>query len=277
MTHSTVFFKLGAFCARILPPKLQNFVALHLLSSIQARGVARKEIQSGVVLNLDLSDWFQRLYYLGLVEQQTFKILKSLVPCGGTFVDVGAYIGLFSCIMAHHVGPNGSVIAFEPMSACFTQLRANISLNRLGNIQIQPIALSNSAGRLPLYLPQYYGGTSAIAQVWNPSDWKPFETVSSATLDQVFDGKSLDCIKIDVQGHEQEVLEGAVRLIERFHPVVLCELVGPHRNKNMKLLQNWGYEVFVNSNGRLSASLPGPMDGADFFFIHRKFQQEQLS
>ena len=99
MLNRTFCFKVGAACANILPSRLHTLVALYL-AAIRASGRVRKEVYPGVTLDLSLSDWLQRRYYLGLAEQSMLRILKAFVPAGGTFVDAGAYIGLFTCVMA---------------------------------------------------------------------------------------------------------------------------------------------------------------------------------
>lgn len=240
--NSNSFLNFGAACTRGFPRKLHNFIGLRL-AKIKASGKFKREVHPGVFLELDLSDWLQRLYYVGLVEQSIFNQLKTLVPVGGTFVDVGAYIGLFTCVMANHVGPTGSVIAFEPMHECFEQLQRNITLNKFQNVQTQPFAVSNETGSMDLYLPEYFGGTSGVAQVWNPGNWKVFSHVSSVTLDSVFYCDALHLIKIDVEGHELEVLTGARQIIEHHHPIILCEVTGPNQKAVFELLQSLDYEV----------------------------------
>jgi len=240
--NSNSFLNFGAACTKALPRKLQDFIGLRL-AKIKASGKFEREVHPGIFLELDLSDWLQRLYYVGLVEQSIFSQLKTLVPVGGTFVDVGAYIGLFTCVMAHHVGPTGLVIAFEPMRECFEQLEHNIILNRFQNVELNELALSNDTGLINLYLPKHLGGTSGVAQVWNPGNWNAFSRVSGVTLDSVFHGDSLHLIKIDVQGHELEVLKGAHQVIVRHHPIILCEISPENQRVVFELLRSLDYEV----------------------------------
>ncbi|NJL10428.1 MAG: FkbM family methyltransferase [Calothrix sp. SM1_7_51] len=150
-----------------------------------------------------MSDWLQKLYYLGFTEDNIFKIIKALVPVGGTFVDIGANIGLFTCVIAHHVGANGSVIAFEPMRENLVPLYNNINLNKLENIEVKEVALSNTPGEFNLYVPQTHPqGSTGCTQVWNPGDWLSIGSASATTLDLIFQNQRLDFIKIDTEGHE---------------------------------------------------------------------------
>ena len=104
MVNSTSLFKAGTKLSGILPQRVCNSLRFRFLAQINATGKILEEVNPGVFLELDLSDWLHRLYYLGFIEQNTFKIIKSLLPVDGVFVDIGANIGIYSCIMANLVG-----------------------------------------------------------------------------------------------------------------------------------------------------------------------------
>ena len=258
MVSSTSIFKAGAKLSAILPQRICNSVRFRFLSQINATGKILNEVHPGIFLELDLSNWLHRLYYLGFVEQNTFKIIKTLLPVDGTFVDVGANIGIYSCIMANHVGAAGSVIAFEPMAENLGSLYENIALNQLKNIEVNELALSNCQGSFNLYVPDFHQqGPTGCTQVWNPGDWLTIGTTHATTLDIAFQKERLDFIKIDTQGHELEILEGAKSTIERFQPVILCEVFEENRTKVFDLIKSWDYAIFRETHdGFLSASLP---------------------
>src|SRR5215207_4090539 len=104
-------FLVAASVVNALPdePKKVRTVAAFRLAQFDTTGRATRSI-SDVTFDLDLSDWLQRLYALGATEPGKRAALESLVPPGGSFIDIGANIGLFTCTMARHVGPKGSVI-----------------------------------------------------------------------------------------------------------------------------------------------------------------------
>ena len=163
-----------------------------------------------------MGDWIQRLYYLGELDKFRLALLKSMTPTGGIFVDVGANVGLYTCAMARHVGPDGRVVAFEPMSENLRCLDRNIELNGLTNVCVYPAALSNHVGTVRLFVPPSHpGGPSAATEIRNPGDWKAVGIADVTTLDTVFDDERLDLMKIDVQGHEVAMLEGAQKVIQR--------------------------------------------------------------
>lgn len=253
----TSLFETGTKLSNILPQKISNSLKFRFLSQINATGKILNEVHPGVVLELDLSDWLQRLYYLGFAEQNTFQIIKRLLPIGGTFVDVGANIGIYTCVIANHVGSTGSIIAFEPMTENLAPLYQNIALNQLKNIEVQELALSNCPRSFNLYVPDsHQQGSSGCTQVWNPGDWVSVGTTSATTLDIVFQKERLDFIKIDTQGHELEILEGAKSTIEQYQPFILCEVSEDNREKVFDLAKDWGYSIFRETkDGFLSSSL----------------------
>lgn len=258
MVNSTSIFKIGKKITNILPKKLGNSLRFRFLAQINATGKILLEVHSGVFLELDLSNWLHRLYYLGFVEQNTFKIIKKLLPNNGVFVDIGANIGIYSCIMAHHVGVKGSVIAFEPMPENLEALYSNIALNQLKNIEVNELALSNSEKSFNLYVPLAHSqGATGCTQVWNPGNWVSVGTTDATTLDTTLKKQRLDFIKIDTQGHELEILQGAKSTIERFQPFILCEVFEENRTKVFDLVKSWNYAIFRETkDGYLSTSLP---------------------
>jgi FkbM family methyltransferase len=124
------------------------------------------------------------------------------------FIDVGANIGLYSCIaVAHWMAPR--IVAFEPDPGNFTALQRNIALNRAGDlIQARREAIGDTEGEAFLSVAsQSNRGLSAI---------RPDGTqrVRMTSLDREFPlrGETL-AIKVDVEGHEPSVLAGAARLL----------------------------------------------------------------
>ncbi len=274
MISQTSLLKTGNKLSNILPTRVCNSIKFRFLSQINATGKILNEVHPEVFLELDLSDWLQRLYYLGFVEQSTFKIIKTLLPVGGTFLDIGANIGIYTCVMAHHVGSTGSVIAFEPMLENLALLYKNIALNKFNNIEVQELALSNCPGNFNLYVPDsHQQGSSGCTQVWNPGDWVSVGTTPVTTLDLVFQKERLDFIKIDTQGHELEILEGATSTIKQFYPYILCEISQENRKQVFDLVKAWDYAIFSPTpDGFLSHSI-APSGWIDVFLIpHQKVE-----
>jgi FkbM family methyltransferase len=163
---------------------------------------------------------FIKYKYLGRGEPE-LRLIRHFVDPGTTAVDVGASIGMFSAEMARHAG---KVLAFEanPNVAAFTRTVAP------RNVEVIDVALSSQAGRATLWMPRNrkgHGVTELAALARQPSadDVIAIE-VDTKRLDDFAVG-ACSFIKIDVEGHEEAVLEGAASLIARERPALMIELI----------------------------------------------------
>jgi FkbM family methyltransferase len=130
-----------------------------------------------------------------------------------TVVDVGANIGYYALMFRSFLGVNGQVICMEPDPTNLRELVATVSQNALdANITVLPIAASDRDGVSAFQpgLNSYISpdGVSKVAVV----------KVDSLTI------KKIDFIKIDVEGYEGAVLDGAKKTIEQFRPTLFLEL-----------------------------------------------------
>lgn len=176
-----------------------------------------------------------RLY--GSYDVQELDILLKLTPEGGTFVDIGANVGAVTVPLAAHVGRAGHVVSFEPMRQIFQYLNGNIAANGLSNVQTWQFALSDGKGASIVKVPApslMYGQNAGAFGVYSPvgdpnqqtsAPRDPMEKVQVRTLDS-FELESADVVKIDVEGHAPQVLEGALDTLQRLRPVVWFEMGG---------------------------------------------------
>ena len=140
-------------------------------------------------------------------EVPVWHDLISNVREGDLVVDVGAYIGLYTIPLAKRAGANGRVIAFEPDPESRGWLSRNVSLNRLSErVEIHAEALGATKKEI-----LFCGGEGPLSQI-NP-DVPGEMRVKMLTLDEVISGRAVDYMKIDVEGYEGEVLQGAARLM----------------------------------------------------------------
>jgi FkbM family methyltransferase len=142
---------------------------------------------------------------------------------GMTFVDVGAHIGYFSIIAAALVGEKGAVHSFEPDPDCFSRLVLNSAIYPW--VKTHNSAVADRDGEISFYRSpkQSESGWGAIFD----ADGKRAElTVRVCTLDSwsLHEGiEKLDVLKMDVEGSEDRVLEGAQALIARMRPLMWVE------------------------------------------------------
>ncbi|MEM9585944.1 MAG: FkbM family methyltransferase [Planctomycetota bacterium] len=162
-------------------------------------------------------------YWLGRHHRQQVQLATKLVAENATFVDVGANIGEFSISVAlqHR---DAAVVAFEPNSKVRHLLCRNRDLNDLSNLHVFPDAVGDVNGSRMLY----QSDDTMLSSLTAFSDrHQPTETVSVVTLDTLVAEqklKSIDVLKIDVEGNEFNVLRGAVNAIRRFQPHIIVEV-----------------------------------------------------
>ncbi len=180
-------------------------------------------------------------------EEYNFEVLKNNADPNGVFVDVGAMVGGFSIKMAKYYK---SVIAFEPDPFNYAGLKENILLNHLENkISYQNSGLGNVNKTMKFYS---HGGTSRVVDE-NFKEDKSID-VKIFTLDYLITpalDREISIIKIDTEGFEENVLEGAVQTLKKYKPLLLIETHEfTHGVKDQianiyKFLEDIGYEIQV--------------------------------
>jgi FkbM family methyltransferase len=180
-------------------------------------------------------DIARAILHRGQYEPAETEIVARRLRPGMTVIDVGANIGHYAMVAAAAVGPEGRVAAFEPDEENHAALAANLALNGFANAAAEQLALGAKAGELALYRDEANrGGHSLVrANVQKPGG---SARVGVTTLDDYaarhLAGRRIGFIKIDVQGAEAAVLEGAARVLARDAPDILLEF-WPHGMRAM--------------------------------------------
>lgn len=153
------------------------------------------------------------------VASSEIDIVKRFFEISQVFVDIGAHVGLFTCLAAQ---AHKQVIAVEPHPKNLQYLCKNIQLNDLLNVEVFGLALSDAPGIGDLY--GSHQGASLLNE-WgaSPASAKTSHLVPINTLDNLvgerFSGEKI-VIKIDVEGNEYKVLQGAVTTLQRNPPPI---------------------------------------------------------
>ena len=226
---------LGRLGLRLLPKRSRPLLAYRLVN-VGGSGLRRVMIE-GAPLELDLSDWLERLYFLGEYDRDRLRLLKRFAQ-GGVVVDVGANVGLYTCVLARHAA---KVVAFEPDARNFARLQTNVALGGLTNVVTHRVALMDTRDVVEMFLPPN-AATPSWVRTKNPGDWESRGSVKAERLDDIFSGDRLDLIKIDVEGSEVPVLHGAERVIREHRPVILCEVHKHSRDGIVRFSQSYGYD-----------------------------------
>jgi FkbM family methyltransferase len=180
------------------------------------------------------------------------RLLPSLIDRRRNAVDIGANKGTYSYFMARLAQ---QVYAFEPNPKMFAVLRRTAGRN----VTALPLALSDRSGAATLRVP--YGRKGVSNQGSSLSAAKPMENfiplpVERRRLDDLGLG-DIGFIKIDVEGHEREVLEGAAETIGRDRPTLLIEIEEAHTGvplmQSIERVCTLGYDAYFVHGGGLQA------------------------
>lgn len=162
-----------------------------------------------------LSRWVEQYARLD-VHQNFLERFQSHIPIGGTVCDIGACLGSYATTYARFVGPMGIVHAFEPNPIAYECLQHNV--RGFSQVTVHPIGLwSKRANGTVLPNLKNLGNTAIALDVRGQVQLLPLDEIAA-------EWTRLDFIKIDVEGAEPDVLEGATWSIKRWKPAMLIEI-----------------------------------------------------
>ncbi len=213
-------------------------------------------------------------------EYEPFEtaLIKQLVKPGQVVLDIGANIGYYTLIIARQVGDAGHVFAFEPDPTNFGVLKKNVEINGYTNVTLVQKAVSNTTGRLNLYVRDDHYGDHRI---YDPGDGRQAVRVDVIRLDDFFadDPRRIDFIKMDIQGAEKGAVEGMTALLKgqaglsmltEFWPTGLMGF-GTTPKAYLDLLLAQGFELFEVDEEKEAVL---PLSVSDFLL---KYQPDTLS
>lgn len=176
--------------------------------------VARDRRLGGVKFDLWINDPLDEAWYgkEETIEPDKLWCLEHIRP-GMTVVDCGAHHGQTTVAFAKAASTSGHVIAFEALASNAEIIRKNLSLNECENVEVHAHGLGCSEGESNF---AHNGGNGTRSDAG--------EQVRVLPLDYVLSGRSVDFIKIDVEGCELEVLHGAIDIIRRHRPILDIEV-----------------------------------------------------
>jgi FkbM family methyltransferase len=210
-------------------------------------------------------------YFLGLtdgIDTDFATIIRSLLPTDSIALDIGANIGITSCLLSQHLR-DGQIYSYEPSPSVFPILNRNMSKNTVENVAINQKAVGAEKGTLGFY------GVSAYGHLIQANDNEKMSgevTVDVVTIDDLVHSHGLervDFIKIDVEGFEGEVLTGGQKTEERHTPLYYMEFssyaistIGELNPLDLarRVLSEFEYVYLVDRDGYLQGPLNDPAD-----------------
>lgn len=159
--------------------------------------------------------------WLGVNEVNKRRRFVREVRRGQVVYDIGANVGSYTLLSARLVGPTGLVVAVEPLPENVRYLERHLELNRLDNVSIIPAAATDRVGTLR------FRGTADRVTSHIAADGEVI--VDGTTVDTIASAPGArppDCIKIDVEGAEADVLRGAVHTLATQRPTIFLATHG---------------------------------------------------
>ncbi len=171
-----------------------------------------------IYLDADDRTLCPRILTTGTWEPGTTRFLQTYVPEAGCYVEVGASYGYYALQAACLVGDDGSVIAFEPAPRYFSLLHRTIETNGMWNrTTLHQVAVSDRIGTASFHLTGDWHAGSGFYPPVDPV--LPIEVteieVPTTTLDEALAGRPVDFLKMDAEGAEALVIEGADETLAR--------------------------------------------------------------
>lgn len=205
--------------------------------------------ESGYVL-VDADDHavLMALVDSGDLEPGTRLVIRRLIRPGDTFIDVGANVGVHTLCAAHAMQGNGRVIAFEPFPRTSELLKRTVMMNGLASFcDVRQEAVSDQPGEKDLFVGRVSAHHSLIELEDLMSSSSPPVKVPVVRLDDVIAPLvTVDLIKIDVEGVELEVLNGARRIVAENPKIAIIAEFGPsHLQRSGHSPASW-LETFTN-------------------------------
>jgi len=255
MKLTDIAINLGARLIRFL----SNFIGVSKISKAYnkliinhiKKPIVIAKMKNSTVIRVDLRSTTEFLaYYRGEYDKDLINAIISLVDPNSVFLDIGANIGFYTIAVGDFFrkkDTSGTVIAFEPFETNYNRTIDNIQDNHLTNwCSVHNFGLSDDSKEELLVLREDFlegstTGNASIAIDNNFDDGFTKVLIKLEKLDDVWekyrsDGKKIDFIKIDIEGHEDFCLVGGQDTIRRDRPTILMEINKPYyQNRNIEI------------------------------------------
>jgi len=180
----------------------------------------------------------------GEYSESEVDVFRQCIKPGSVVLDVGANVGSHTVAFARLVGPNGSVIAFEPERNAYYTLCGNIAINSLQNVRCHQQAIGNVVGtilvpELNTELTTNWGGLNLEGDC----SQSPHYPIIINKIDEMNFTK-VDFIKIDIEGMEIDALRGAEETIKKFKPILYVENDRAEKSEALiEYIKELGYSI----------------------------------
>ena len=225
-------------------------------------GEAWVKVQGGDLL-VSLDDFVGRsAFFMGDLDPKISALVDLCVLPGDVVLDIGANVGIITLRLAARVGPRGVVHAFEPNPTVLSQLRASLKRNGIENVRLHEFALGSETASLQLNVPGgNVGAATFTARFAQTSDKRTVDVPVKVLDDLDLDLRAVSFLKIDVEGFESRVFEGARRFLSETPPDVIVfernelDKQGAPDNTALLTLKEIGFAIFAIEKSLMSLRL----------------------
>lgn len=177
-----------------------------------------------IILPRHLNYFFNNSY-----EEETFQFIKKKLnkhDLKNFFIDIGANVGVYSLYFRQNF--NSKIIAYEPDEKNYKLIKSTINKNKFKNFYLKKICLSNKNSSEKFLIDDIRGMTGSLSNKRNTIQihqrLKNYKFVKTCKFDDIFKLKDkISLIKIDVENHELEVIDGMIKNIKKFKPLLIIE------------------------------------------------------
>lgn len=165
----------------------------------------------------------------------------AYAPPGGVVIDIGANLGEWAVPLAKAVGAAGRILCCEPNPSVAAALAATLTINNLAQATVIPVAISAADGDGHLAVDATDSGQSRLADRGLAVRLRSLDSLVAE-----WELERIDLLKIDVEGHEAAVLDGAAQTLGRLHPAVIFESgheTSEERRRIADRLDACGYDI----------------------------------
>lgn len=247
---------------RFLARSDRRYLWYLVLRRLGVRRLAQSRAGTRLLVPLALPGGVQLAYMSGRLD---YDLLRRLLPaCQGSFVDVGANVGLTLCWLKL-LEPGRPWIGFEPSHTACACIREVIRLNGFSDTRLIEAGLSDRAGRFTLHAASGTDSSATMLEVARTAEQdhaRKVEVLDGAALSDSELRDKVGIVKIDVEGMELEVVRGLRAVLKRDRPLLLLEILpvpddGTERAKKLRARQGELLAELRDLDYRLAQSVGG--------------------
>ncbi|MBS91478.1 MAG: hypothetical protein CMM95_00275 [Rickettsiales bacterium] len=185
-------------------------------------------------------------------EKLLDQILSFLNKSDYVF-DIGSHVGLFTVPISKKIGPEGKLFSFEPQKMLYYLQCANLALNDIKNVEVFNVGMGKSkkevlVDEINYSKPGNFGGFGLgkdydYSKFINVNDGKKTK-INVKNLDLFQNIKRCDLIKLEAELLEKQILEGGLKFLKKFRPIIICENCPSNPQELNSFLFSQDYDLY---------------------------------